>query len=214
MMMTAQSFPVTKTDAHDLRDDAFWDGEPSIAPPEARDVTEAPEASSRPGAPSRNAPPSKASMRDLSRREQPRVKRRGIGRVETRGRARALQAVYAADLRDYSQLRKLAVQVFDDLAITPEERQFATRLVSTLVDRGAEVDESLAAVTANWRLDRLGAIERSVLRLAAAELMRGETPPRVVLQEAIHLAERYGTARSARFVNGVLDAYARRLGVL
>ncbi len=196
---------MTKTDAHDLRDDAFWDGTPSIVPPET---------SSRPGAPSRSAPPANASVRDLSRREQPRVKRRGVGRVETRGRARALQAVYAADLRDYSRLRKLAVQVWDDLAITPEERQFASRLVSTLVERGDEVDASLVAVTANWRLDRLGAIERSVLRLAAAELMRGETPPRVVLQEAIHLAERFGTARSARFVNGVLDAYARRLGVL
>ncbi len=196
---------MTPTDAHDLRDDAFWDGTPAIVPPvdpsRAEGVT-------------RNAPPANASRSETTRREQPRVKRRGVARVETRGRARALQAVYAADLRDYSKLRKLAVQVWDDLAIDPEERQFASRLISTLVDRGAEVDESLIAVTANWRLDRLGAIERSVLRVAAAEFMRAETPPRVVLQEAIHLAERFGTARSARFVNGVLDAYARRLGVL
>ena len=69
-------------------------------------------------------------------------------------------------------------------------------------------------MTANWRLERLGAIERSVLRLAAAELAREETPVKVVLQEAVRLAERYGTERSARFVNGVLDAYARRLGRL
>ena len=50
--------------------------------------------------------------------------------------------------------------------------------------------------------------------LAAAELDRNETPVKVVLQEAVHLAERYGTTRSARFVNGVLDAYARMLGRL
>jgi N utilization substance protein B len=134
--------------------------------------------------------------------------------VETRGRARALQALYAADMRDYGNLRRIALQVWDDLAIEPEERKFASSLVELIVERQAELDASLGEVTANWRLERLGAVERSVLRLGAAELLRGNTPPRVVLQEAIHLAERYGTARSARFVNGVLDAYARRLGQL
>ena len=73
---------------------------------------------------------------------------------------------------------------------------------------------ALTEVTTNWRLERLGVIERSVLRLAAAELERGETPPRVVLREAIRLAERYGNPESARFVNGVLDALARKMGRL
>jgi len=135
-------------------------------------------------------------------------------RVETRGRARALQALYAADLRDQGQLRRIATMVFDDLAIDAEERAFASKLVATVADRGAQLDAALAEVTNNWRLDRLGAIERSVLRLAAAELARDEAPVKVVLQEAVHLAERYGTERSARFVNGVLDAYARKLGKL
>ncbi len=137
-----------------------------------------------------------------------------IERVETRGRARALQALYAADVRDMTQLRRIALGVFDDLAIEPDEREVASRLVGTVVEQGARLDAELSDITANWRLERLGVIERSVLRLAAAELACGETPVRVVLQEAVHLAERYGTARSARFVNGVLDAYARRLGRL
>jgi N utilization substance protein B len=77
-----------------------------------------------------------------------------------------------------------------------------------------EIDQQLAAVTTNWRLERLSAIDRSVLRLAAAELRIGETPPVTVIKEAIHLAERFGTDDSARFVNGVLDALARRLGKL
>jgi N utilization substance protein B len=135
-------------------------------------------------------------------------------RVETRGRARALQAIYAADLRDLTQLRRIATTVFDDLAIEQDERDFASKLVATVADRGAELDAAITEVTANWRLERLGVIERSVLRLAAAELARGDTPVRVVLQEAVRLAERYGTERSARFVNGVLDAYARRFGKL
>jgi N utilization substance protein B len=139
---------------------------------------------------------------------------RGRHRVETRGRARALQALYAADLRDAGDLRRIALQVWDDLAVDPEERRVASALVELVVDRRAEIDRTLADVTTNWRLERLGAIERCVLRLGTAELMHRVTPPRVVLQECIHLAERYGSARSARFVNGVLDACARRLGLL
>jgi N utilization substance protein B len=76
------------------------------------------------------------------------------------------------------------------------------------------LDDGLRAVTDNWRLERLGAIERSVLRLGASELAHADTPPKVVLQEAVRLAERFGSAQSARFVNGVLDAFARAAGRL
>lgn len=168
-----------------LRDDTFWD-------------TPAQE----PVAPRPNAPARKARV--ASRTE----------RVETRGRARALQALYAADLRDLTRLRKIAITVFDDLAVDPGEREVASKLIATVAEYGPALDAQLSEVTANWRLERLGAIERSVLRLAAAELQRGDTPVKVVLQESVRLAERYGTERSARFVNGVLDAYARRQGRL
>ena len=83
-----------------------------------------------------------------------------------------------------------------------------------LVVDGAELDAELTEVTTNWRLERLGAIERCVLRLGAAELSQGSTPPRVIIQEAVRLAERFGSAQSARFVNGVLDALARRMGCI
>jgi len=75
-----------------------------------------------------------------------------------------------------------------------------------------ELDAELSDVTTNWRMERIGAVERCVLRMAAAELTIGETPPRVVIQEAVTLAERFGSAQSAKFVNGVLDALARRMG--
>ena len=111
-------------------------------------------------------------------------------------------------------LERVAERVWDDLAVAPEIREKAAVLVHVIAGRHTELDRSLAEITENWRMERLGAIERSVLRLAAAELAIGETPPRVVLQEAIRLAERYGSAQSARFVNGVLDALARRMGRL
>jgi transcription antitermination protein NusB len=135
-------------------------------------------------------------------------------RVESRARARALQALYAWDLRGGKNLDRVSAQIWDDLAVAPEERRIAGLLLRTAQDHQAELDAKLADVTTNWRLERLGVIERSVLRLAAAELRRGETPPRVVIRESIRLAERYGNPESARFVNGVLDALARKMGRL
>ncbi len=125
-----------------------------------------------------------------------------------------LQALYAWDLRTGQPLDRVATQIWDDLAVPPDERTLASKIVRTILSDGRTLDAELAEVTTNWRLERLGAIERSVLRLGAAELQRGETPPRVVIQEGVRLAERYGSAQSARFVNGVLDALARRMGRL
>ena len=134
-------------------------------------------------------------------------------RVETRARARALQALYAWEMRGGDgALERVATQVWDDMAITPDERRVAGPLVRLVAQRQREIDGELADVTTNWRLERIGVVERCVLRLGAAELMVGETPPRVVIQESVTLAERFGSAASAKFVNGVLDALARRMG--
>ena len=134
-------------------------------------------------------------------------------RVETRARARALQALYAWDMRgDSANLEKVATRVWDDMAISPEERRVAGPIMRMVATRRDAIDAQLADVTTNWRLERIGAVERCVLRLAAAELTIGETPPKVIIQESVTLAERYGSAASAKFVNGVLDALARRMG--
>lgn len=133
-------------------------------------------------------------------------------RVETRARARVLQALYAWDMRQDESLDRVSMQIWDDLSVAPDERKLAGTFIRTLEKEGPQLDRELSEVTTNWRLERLGVVDRCVLRLAAAELHQGETPPRVVIQEAVRLAERFGTAKSAKFVNGVLDALARRMG--
>ena len=135
-------------------------------------------------------------------------------RIESRARARALQALYAWDVRGGEGLERIAALVWDDLAIGPEERRVAGPLVRAIAKDPRGIDAEIEETTANWRLERLGVIERCVLRLALAELRVSDTPPRVVIKEAVRLAERYGSARSAQFVNGVLDALARRMGRL
>lgn len=135
-------------------------------------------------------------------------------RAETRARARALQALYAWDVRDGEPLERVASQVWDDLGVDPDQRAFATHILRTIIAEAESIDEALRDITTNWRLERLGAVERAVLRIAAAELRNGEPPTRVSIQEAVFLAERFGSAQSARFVNGVLDALARKMGRL
>jgi transcription antitermination protein NusB len=133
-------------------------------------------------------------------------------RLETRARSRALQAVYAWDVRGRTNpLAQVARTVWDDIGIPRDERMFASRIVVAVEKDLGAIDADLEAITTNWRIDRLGAIERCVLRIAAAELRQMDTPPKVVLQEAVRLAERFGSEQSAKFVNGVLDALARRL---
>lgn len=133
-------------------------------------------------------------------------------RVRRRARARALQALYAWDLVPDGGLVAVGERLFADLAVGPDVRRIAAPLLAHAAGSIGDIDRDLSAVTTNWRLERLSAIDRSVLRLAAAELRIGETPPVTVIKEALHLAERFGTHDSARFVNGVLDALARRLG--
>ena len=133
-------------------------------------------------------------------------------RVRARARARAVQAVYAWDVIGGAPLDRIAGRLWDDVGVAADVRLRALTLARAVTDRAAAIDAALREVTTNWRLERLGAIERSVLRVAAAELMLGDTPPKVVMQEAVRLAERFGSEASARFVNGVVDALARRLG--
>lgn len=115
---------------------------------------------------------------------------------------------------DPRSLARVADQIWDDMQVPTEQRAIARALVGTVARESSDIDAALADVTTNWRLERLGSIERSVLRLGAAELRRGETPTKVAIQEGVRLAELYGSAQSGRFVNGVLDALARRMGKL
>lgn len=139
----------------------------------------------------------------LPRREQ---------RLRRRARARTVQALYVWDVSPDGGLARVSERLWSDLAVGAEERALAQPLVRQIAAHAVEIDRILAEVTANWRFERLGVIERSVLRLGVAELQLGTTPPRVVIQEAVRLAERFGSPDSARFVNGVLDAAARRVG--
>jgi N utilization substance protein B len=88
----------------------------------------------------------------------------------------------------------------------PGLEQFCLGLYQGVASHGSEIDERLAQAAENWRLPRMAAVDRNVLRLGAYELLfTPETPPVVALNEAIELARRFGSADSPGFINGVLD---------
>lgn len=90
-------------------------------------------------------------------------------------------------------------------------RAFADALLRGTLDRLADIDAELSQQTTHWRLERLAAVDRNILRLAMFELLfEPETPHAVVIDEAIEIAKRYGAKDSGRFVNGVLDGFIKR----
>jgi transcription antitermination protein NusB len=96
--------------------------------------------------------------------------------------------------------------------LNEDQEQLVGDVVALLAKQGGDVDATLGRVAEKWSLQRLAATDRSVLRAAVGELLaRPGTPARVVLDEAIEIARRYGSEASGRFVNGVLDRVAREL---
>jgi N utilization substance protein B len=90
---------------------------------------------------------------------------------------------------------------------------FAAELLGAALERLPEIDRLLRSALQNWELGRLGAVDRAILRVAAAELLsRPEIPAAVTINEAIEIARSHGSADSAKFVNGVLDRVRKEIG--
>ncbi len=91
-------------------------------------------------------------------------------------------------------------------------RAFANQLFEGAVADAVALGELIARHSEHWRTERMAAIDRAILHLAAYELRAGETPPKVVLDEAVELAKKFSSEDSAPFINGVLDAIHKTLG--
>ena len=87
--------------------------------------------------------------------------------------------------------------------------QFACELAESVIERADELDQRLSAASGGWPADRLGALERNVLRIGIFELDRGDVPVEVAIDEAVTLAKRYASDEAGRLVNGILGRIAR-----
>lgn len=96
----------------------------------------------------------------------------------------------------------------------PEVVSYADRLVTRYFADRERIDSLICENLENYRLERLGYIERALLRAAFSELLTGETPARVVIDEAVEITRDYAGEEATALVNGVLDRAARKLGLL
>ena len=123
----------------------------------------------------------------------------------SRAREVALQLLYQHDLNPRVERPVIEGFVRDRLR-DPAVEPFTLGLYDGVLAHRPDIDRRLGAAAVNWRLPRMAAVDRNVLRLGGYELLYNpQTPPGVALDEAIELARRYGSAHSPGFVNGVLD---------
>ena len=132
-----------------------------------------------------------------------------------RSRQRALQILFLWDARRQPVEEVLGAYFntlhSEDGVSGPEQDRFATQLVRGTVEHLSEVDDQISRHAEHWRLERMPAVDRNVLRLAVYEMMRAGTPAAVAIDEALELARKFSGEESVQFVNGVLDAVHREL---
>ena len=127
------------------------------------------------------------------------------------------QADVARLLKDFWQNFRFADDALGEPLNTSDEplqtaaRNFAESLVKGVVEYRAVLDREIRAVAQNWSLERMAAVDLSILRLCTYELLyQPDIPVRVAINEAIEIAKRYGTKESPAFVNGLLDKIAQK----
>ena len=128
-----------------------------------------------------------------------------------KGREHALQFLFQLDIcpQDLSAAQE---EFWRDRKVPDSVRAFADRLVSGAMEHKVVIDEILTANVHHWRLNRIAVVDRNILRMAICEfLIEPETPPIVVIDEAIEIAKKFANDDSGLFVNGILDAIRLKL---
>lgn len=121
-----------------------------------------------------------------------------------------MQMLFQWDMSE-QEPAKLETKFWRAAKATDSTRTFANRLFEGAVKDTAAIDELIVKQAENWRLERLAVIDRAILRLAIYELRTTETPPKVILNEAVELAKKFSSEEAGPFVNGILDAVHKSL---
>ena len=131
-----------------------------------------------------------------------------------KGREFAMQSLYAAEVggQPVQQVGRDDDGLLHDEPVSAETREYGQKLARAAGARLEEIDGLIAACADGWEIGRLAVVDRVILRMSIAELMtQPDVPPKVCINEAVEIARKFSTEHSSRFVNGVLDAVARRL---
>jgi len=129
-----------------------------------------------------------------------------------KSRELVLQMLFQSDMGKQSADQVRRTFWAEHGSASAEVRGFADDLFRVAMDRGSEIDKLIERHTEHWRMDRMAAVDRNLLRAAVAELLGyPETPRAVVINEALEIARKFSTPESVHFVNGVLDSVGKEL---
>ena len=128
-----------------------------------------------------------------------------------KARVLVLQALYAVDCGSTEpevSIEKLA----NEQSLSERHQNFASRLFQIARENISWADSEISSLLENWKIERINKIDRNILRMAIVELKHmPDVPVKVVINEAIELAKTYSTDKSASFVNGILDGFAKTI---
>jgi N utilization substance protein B len=130
-----------------------------------------------------------------------------------KSRELALQMLFQLDMghQEPEDVRRTFWSERQDL--DEKVRSFADTLFNVACERKEEIGELIERNAEHWRMDRMAAVDRNLLRAGVAEFLGyPKTPPAVIINEALEIARRFSTPESVQFINGVLDSVARELG--
>jgi len=132
--------------------------------------------------------------------------------LRTKAREFAMQMLFQWDMSQQDSIR-LEKTFWKNAKGAEQTRAFANQLFEGASHDSKGLDELITKFAENWRLERISAIDRAILRLAIHEMNCTNTPPKVVLNEAVELAKKFSSEESGAFVNGVLDAVHKSLNI-
>jgi len=129
--------------------------------------------------------------------------------LRRQAREYALQLLFQLDF-DRDNLEEKEAIFWAERPCSPVVREFATELVHGTLEHLGEIDGRISAQATNWRLSRMAAVDRNILRLATFEIVfRPDIPYKVSINEALEIAKKYSTPEAVKFINGVLDKIAK-----
>lgn len=128
--------------------------------------------------------------------------------LRRKAREFALQMLFQWEMHP-QELARIEAGFWKNARAEKKTRDFANQLFEGTVAAAKQIDPLIEEHARNWRLERLAAVDRNILRLGIYELRAGETPAKVIINEAVELAKKFASEESAPFINGILDAVAK-----
>lgn len=122
----------------------------------------------------------------------------------------AMQALYQADHANIG-IKEALDKIFEDEKFIDETKEFSSKIAIETWGNKKELDVLIEKYSKEWKIERMGGVDRNILRMAIYELRQNEVPDQVIINEAVELAKKYSSPEAAKFVNGILGAYKKDL---